>query len=153
MTLVKASIDIDAPRERVYDLVLDPARLKEWVTIHRRVNSRDDGAPHEGYEMNQTLCLRGANFKVNWTLTDATRPGHATWEGRGPAHSYARTSYELQALDGDRTRFQYENEFKAPGGLLGAAASRMIIGGVPEREAKRSLERLKALLENGKGSG
>ena len=147
MTLVKASIDIDAPREKVYDLVLDPARLGEWVTIHRRVNSRDAGDPHEGYEMNQTLPLRGANFKVGWTLTEADRPDGATWEGRGPAHSYARTSYGLRELDGDRTRFEYENEFKAPGGFLGAAASRMLIGGVPEREARRSLENLKALVE------
>jgi uncharacterized membrane protein len=154
VTLVKASIDIDAPRDKVYDLALDPARLDEWVTIHRRVNSRDAGAPREGYEMNQTLHLRGANFRVNWTLTEADRPDRATWEGRGPAHSYARTSYGLRELDdGRRTRFEYENEFKAPGGFLGAAASRMIIGGVPEREAKRSLERLKALLENGKGAG
>ena len=154
MTLVSASIDIDAPREEVYDLALDPSRLDEWVTVHRRVNSRDAGEPREGYEMNQTLHLRGANFHVNWTLTEADRPGKATWEGRGPAHSYARTSYSLRDLDGGRTRFQYENEFKAPGGFLGAAASRMLIGGVPEREAKRSLQRLKALLEkNGKGSG
>jgi uncharacterized membrane protein len=149
VTLVTASIEIDAPREKVYDLVLDPARLGEWVTIHRRVNSRDGGPPRQGYEMNQTLHLRGANFKVSWTLTEADRPDRATWEGRGPAHSYARTSYDLRALDGDRTRFEYENEFTAPGGFLGAAASRMLIGGVPEREAKRSLERLKALLEAG----
>jgi uncharacterized membrane protein len=153
VTLVTASIEIDAPREKVYDLALDPARLDAWVTIHRRVNSHDDGKPHEGYEMNQTLCLRGANFKVSWTLTEADRPDRATWEGRGPAHSYARTSYGLRELDGGRTRFDYENEFKAPGGFLGAAASRMLIGGVPEREAKRSLQRLKALLENGKGPG
>jgi uncharacterized membrane protein len=149
VTLVTASIEIDAPREKVYDLVLDPSRLDEWVTIHRRVNSRDGGPPRQGYEMNQTLHLRGANFKVSWTLTEADRPDRATWEGRGPAHSYARTSYDLRALDGDRTRFEYENEFTAPGGFLGAAASRMLIGGVPEREAKRSLERLKALLEAG----
>ena len=148
MTLVKASIDIDAPPERVYDLVLDPSHFDEWVTIHRRVNSRDTGAPREGFEMNQTLCLRGANFKVHWTLTEADRPDRATWEGRGPAHSYARTSYALRPVDGGRTQFQYENEFKAPGGFLGAAASRMLIGGVPEREARRSLENLKALIEN-----
>ena len=149
MTLVTASIQIDAPRERVYDFMLDPANLHEWVTIHRRVNSRDAGEPREGFEMNQTLHVRGANFKVSWTLTEADRPASATWEGRGPAHSYARTSYELRELDGDRTRFDYENEFKAPGGFLGAAASRMLIGGVPKREATRSLERLKALLESG----
>jgi uncharacterized membrane protein len=153
VTLVRASIEIDAPRERVYDLMLDPARLDEWVTIHRRVNRRDDGEPREGYEMDQTLCLRGANFKVHWTLTEADRPDRATWEGRGPAHSYARTSYALKPRDGGKTRFEYENEFKPPGGFVGAAASRMLIGGVPEREATRSLQRLKALIENGKGSG
>jgi uncharacterized membrane protein len=148
VTLVRASIEIDAPRERVYDFMLDPAHLDEWVTIHRRVNSRDPGPPREGFEMDQTLHLRGANFKVHWTLTEADRPDRATWEGRGPAHSYARTSYRLRDGDSGRTRFDYENEFKAPGGFLGAAASRMLIGGVPDREAHRSLERLKALLEN-----
>jgi uncharacterized membrane protein len=148
VTLVKASIEIDAPREKVYDFMLDPGHLDEWVTIHRRINARDHGEPRKGYEMEQTLCLRGANFKVRWMLTEADRPERATWEGRGPAHSYARTSYGLRDADGGKTRFEYENEFKAPGGLLGAAASRMVIGGVPEREAHRSLERLKALLES-----
>jgi uncharacterized membrane protein len=149
MTLVKASIDIDAPPDRVYDKVLDPDCLPEWVTIHRRVNKADSGAPHEGYEMEQTLCLRGANFKVRWTLTEAERPQRATWEGRGPAHSYARTAYALSPLDGGaKTRFDYENEFKAPGGMLGAAASRVLVGGVPQREATRSLQRLKTLLEH-----
>jgi uncharacterized protein YndB with AHSA1/START domain len=147
MTLVTASIDIDAPPERVWEKVLDPACLDEWVTIHRRVNKADDGVPRKGFEMEQTLHLRGANFKVRWTLTEAERPERATWEGRGPAHSYARTAYRLRALDGDKTRFDYENEFKAPGGILGAAASRVLVGGVPVREANRSLQRLKALLE------
>ena len=147
MTLVTASIDIDAPRERVYDAMLDPQHLDEWVTIHRRVNDHDDGPPREGFQMEQTLCLRGANFKVRWRLTEAERPDHATWEGRGPAHSYARTSYRLSSMDGGKTRFEYENEFKPPGGFLGAAASRVIVGGVPQREANRSLQRLKALIE------
>jgi uncharacterized membrane protein len=148
MTVVTASIDIDAPPERVYDKMLDPGCLPEWVTIHRKVNQADDGKPRQGYEMVQTLCLRGANFKVRWTLTEADRPGKATWEGRGPAHSYARTAYRLSPLDGgSKTRFDYENEFKAPGGMLGAAASRVLVGGVPQREANRSLQRLKTLLE------
>ena len=147
MTVVKASIDIEAPRERVYDFMLDPAHLDEWVTIHRRVNSRDAGPLREGFEMNQTLCLRGANFKVHWTLTEHDRPSHATWEGRGPAHSYARTPYRLAERDGGGTHFEYENEFKAPGGFLGAAASRVLVGGVSEREARRSLQQLKRLLE------
>jgi uncharacterized protein YndB with AHSA1/START domain len=150
MTLVTASIDIAAPRERVFDVVLDPARLNEWVTIHRRINDADNGPAREGFEMEQTLCLRGANFKVHWKLTELQPDAHVTWEGRGPAHSYARTSYSLSDLDGDGTHFEYENEFKPPGGFLGAAASRVIVGGVPQREATRSLQQLKALLESGR---
>ena len=146
MSEVRAKIDINAPPEQVYDVMLDPDRLQEWVTIHRKVNRADSGEPREGFEMDQTLCLRHANFKVHWTLTDAERPHRATWEGRGPAGSYARTSYKLTP-NGDGTHFEYENEFKPPGGILGRAASRVVVGGQPEREAKRSLQQLKALLE------
>ena len=97
--------------------------------------------------MDQTLCLRHANFKVHWTLTDAERPHARHGRATAPPGSYARTSYRLTP-NGDGTHFEYENEFKAPGGFLGAAASRVVVGGVPEREAKRSLEQLKALLEH-----
>ena len=146
MTLVTATIDIDAPRSEVFDTVLDPSRLDEWVTIHRKINDADGGRPQTGYEMEQTLCLRGANFKVKWKLTEFEPGRSATWEGRGPAHSYARTAYKF-ADKGDGTHFEYENEFKAPGGFLGKAASRVIVGGVPQREANKSLAQLKALLE------
>jgi uncharacterized protein YndB with AHSA1/START domain len=146
MSEVRATIDIHAPPERVYDVVLDPSRLDEWVSIHRKLHHADDGPPRAGFQMDQTLHLRGTNFKVHWTLTEAERPDHATWEGRGPARSYARTTYRLSP-NGDGTRFEYENEFKPPGGMIGAAASRVIVGGVPQREANRSLQRLKALLE------
>ena len=146
MTLVTASIDIDAPRSKVFATMLDPSRLDECVTIHRTVNDADGGEPHEGYGMEQTLCLRGANFKVKWKLTEFEPNTSATWEGRGPAHSYARTAYKLSDRNGG-THFEYENEFKAPGGFLGKAASRVLVGGVPQREANRSLAQLKKLLE------
>ena len=51
MTLVTASVDIDAPRAKVFETMLDPARLDEWVTIHRKVNDADGGRLHEGYAM------------------------------------------------------------------------------------------------------
>ncbi|HVL96786.1 MAG TPA: SRPBCC family protein [Solirubrobacteraceae bacterium] len=148
MTQVKVHIHIAAPAERVWEVVMDPQRFDDWVTIHRRVHKADDGPPRPGMRMEQTLCLRGANFKVKWELA-AVRPGrHAEWLGRGPMHSYARTVYDLQD-DGDGgTDFYYSNEFKAPGGPLGAAASRVLVGGLPEREANASLHKLKQLLES-----
>jgi hypothetical protein len=45
------------------------------------------------------------------------------------------------------TRFDYRNEFRPPLGPIGALVSRALVGGMPEREAKRTLDRLRAHLE------
>jgi len=151
VTLVTASIDIDAPSAAVWDVVMDPHRFADWVTIHRRIHRTDDGAVRPGYEVEQTLALRGAPFKVHWTLAEAEAPRRATWDGRGPGGSRARTTYRLADRDGGGTRFDYTNEFRAPGGFVGAAAGRALVGGISQREASRSLERLKALVERDGG--
>ena len=148
MSEVVASIDIDASVERVWEVVMDPARLHEWVTIHRRLHSASAYPPHRGDRMDQTLSLHGAHFRVHWTLAVCEAPHRAEWRGRGPARSRAETEYRLEALDGGRTRFDYRNEFKAPLGPLGAVASRLLVGGLPRREADASLQRLKALVES-----
>ena len=103
------------------------------------------GEPREGYAIDQTLCLRHANFKVHWTLTEAARP--TTRHGKAAGPRVLRPDQLPATPNGDGTHFEYENEFKAPGGLLGNAASRVVVGGVPQHEAHRSLEQLKALLE------
>lgn len=148
MSKVTVSIDIDAPLEVVFDTMLDPGRLGDWVTIHRRLDAADEGELGKGYRMRQTLVLHGAPFRVSWVLTQYVRPYEATWEGEGPGRSYARTTYRLSANARAGTGFEYENEYRAPGGVLGAAASRALVGGASEKEARKSLQRLKRLLEH-----
>jgi hypothetical protein len=127
-------------------MVMDPAQLGQWVTIHRKLVRADDGPPRVGYTMDQQIHMRGVSLEVHWELVDC-RPGKlAVWEGRGPARSHAHSEYVLKADDGG-TRFDYRNEFRPPLGPVGALVSRALVGGMPEREAKRTLERLRAHLE------
>ena len=126
---------------------MDPDCLKDWVTIHKWVRDVSASPLREGSTMKQCLHLRGVSFNVNWKLVDVHAPSHAEWEGQGPAHSRARIRYVLRPDGDDATEFEYVNEFTPPGGRLGSMASRMIVGAASEREAERSLERLKALLE------
>lgn len=148
MTRVQVETDITAPVKQVWDTIMDPTRLGDWVTIHRGVSEISADPQTRGATMKQVLALRGVPFKVHWTLVDVTSPTSARWEGHGPAHSAAFIHYELSG-DGDGpTHFTYTNEFKTPGGMLGNVASRVMVGGVSEREAKHSLERLKQLLEH-----
>jgi uncharacterized protein YndB with AHSA1/START domain len=147
MSVVHAQIQIAAPVEKVWEVVMDPKRLHEWVTIHRSLDSYSEGRPRNGSTMQQSLRIRGVTFHVQWTLVEVKPPRLAEWEGKGPAHSRARTRYELTPEEDRDTLFDYTNEFTAPGGPLGAVASRVFVGGISEREAHTSLQRLKALIE------
>lgn len=149
MSTVHVKTEIDAPPERVWETVMDPHRLKDWVTIHRSIRNVSDKKMSRGSTMDQVLHMRGVSFRVHWTLSDVREPRHAEWEGQGPAHSHARIRYKLSG-DGDGpTLFEYTNEFEVPGGRLGNVASRVIVGAASEREAKSSLARLKELIERG----
>ncbi len=146
MSLVTASILLAAPPGEVWKTVMDPTRLGEWVTIHRKLVHADDGPPRVGYTMDQQIHLRGVSLVVHWTLVEC-RPGErAVWEGRGPARGRAHSEYILKAEDGG-TRFDYRNDFRPPLGPVGALVSRALVGGMPEREATRTLQRLRAYLQ------
>jgi len=141
-----ASTSIAASPEAVWEMVMDPRCLGEWVTIHRRLLRADSGPPRVGYEMDQRIHMRGVSLDVHWKLVEC-QPGHlAVWEGRGPARSRARSEYRLTGENGG-TRFDYRNEFHVPLGPFGAIMSRALVGGMPEREARRTLERLRSHLQ------
>ncbi len=143
MSLVTASIHIDAPPKEVWNMVMDSARLGDWVTIHRELRRADAGPPHVGYRMDQHVHLRGVSIDIRWKLVECDPCTLAVWEGRGPARSRAHTEYALSA-EGDGTHFDYRNEFHPPFGPIGAVVSRALVGGIPEREAEHTLERLRA---------
>jgi carbon monoxide dehydrogenase subunit G len=148
MSLVTASIQIAAPPADVWKVVMDPNHLGDWVTIHRKLIHADDGAPHVGYRMDQQVHLRGVSLDIHWKLVGCRPCEQAVWEGRGPARSRARTEYILSEGENGDTRFDYRNEFRPPLGPIGAVVSRALVGGMPEREARRTLDRLRAYLES-----
>jgi len=146
MSLVAASISIAVEPAEVWKFVMDAERLGDWVSIHRKLVHADEGPLRAGYEMDQQIHMRGVSLEVHWRLVGFRTGELAVWEGRGPARSRARTEY-LLAAEGGGTRFDYRNEFHAPLGPVGALVSRALVGGMPEREARRSLERLRVQLE------
>ena len=147
MNQVKTSITIDAAPQTVFDTIMDPQRLGDWVTIHRSVKVTSADPRRKGAEMDQKLSLRGVSITVHWTLSSVTSPEEAEWQGRGPAGSRALIRYRLDGPEDGPTTFEYTNEFSAPGGAAGKAASKVLVGSASEREANKSLSKLKALLE------
>ena len=131
---------------------MDPRRFDDWVTIHRKLGHVDDGELREGFRVDQTLCLHHANFKVQ---VGAGADGRAAPRGLGGPRPGRLARADRRPADAARrrrrTRFDYHNEYDQPGGFLGRIASRVLVQGAAEREADRSLQRLKTLLEDGAG--
>ena len=150
MSAVTATIDIDAPPEEVWNADHGPARLREWVTIHRKL-----GEPTTGRRARATRSSRRwpARRELQGAL-DAhrgrARPSVGDLGGPGPGRLLR--AHRPTALDrnGDGgTHFEYENEFKAPGGFLGAA--RLARAGRRRAASARPTSRcrqLKTLLES-----
>ena len=143
---VNAEIEIAAPPQDVYDVMMDPGRLGDWVTIHREVSGAPDPPLTKGDSFEQKMALAGKSFKVNWTVVRADAPNAAEWEGKGPAGSGARVSYRIDEA-GEGSKVRYENEFDFPAGFLGSVAGRLLVRSPAEKEAKKTLAKLKDLLE------
>ena len=143
---VSAEIEIAASPEEVYDVMMDPNRLGEWVTIHREVSDAPEPPLSKGDSFEQKMALAGKSFKVRWEVTRADPPAAADWKGKGPAGSGASVAYRIEPA-GDGCVVRYENEFDFPAGFLGSVAGRLLVRSPAEKEAKRTLQCLKQLFE------
>lgn len=142
---IDAEIDVKAPPETVYGLVMDPHRLGEWVSIHEDLLEAPSGELKKGSTLTQCLKVAGRRFKVRWRVAEDDCPHRVVWEGRGPVRTQARVVYEFAERDGG-TRFFYANEYELPGGAAGRFAGRAV-SRTAEREMERSLDRLKGMAE------
>jgi carbon monoxide dehydrogenase subunit G len=142
---VERTVDIAAPPERVYEVVMDPSRLGEWVTIHHHLEGAPPDRLEKGSNLTQCLKLAGRRFKVRWTVVENDPCNRVVWEGRGPVASHARVEYDFSP-NGDGTTFRYTNEYDLPGGFLGRLAGRTV-SRVTGKELNGSLQRLKSLVE------
>ncbi len=148
MSAVNESIEINASPTEVWAVVMDPNRLGDWVTAHRKVYDAPADPLEAGDSFKQKLQVAGPSFKVRWTVVESEEPALAVWKGKGPGGSKADVRYELSESNGG-TRFDYCNDFDLPGGPL-AKAAESIAGPPATKQARESLANLKKLLE---GSG
>jgi uncharacterized protein YndB with AHSA1/START domain len=143
---VHETIELDAPPEEVWDLIMDPCRLGEWVSAHREVVELPELPLGEGDSFRQKLGVGPVRFSVVWEVIEARRPQLARWRGSGPGGSTAKITYRLEPAGEGRTRFVYINDYDLPGGIAGKAAKKAVSAAAGSREARRSLARLQEVL-------
>ena len=133
------SIDVDAPTERVWEVMCDVERWSEWTSTVTSVARLDDGPLRVGSR------ARIEQPKIPPTEYEVTEvePGRGfTWVARGPG---VRTTarHTLEELPGGRTQVTLAVE---QGGPVGVVIGRFY-GGLTEKYLANEAEGLKARSE------
>ena len=142
---VRAEVELLASPDEVWEIVMDPRRLGEWVTTHEGLEGEFPNRLEQGSTFKQRLKIGGPTFTVIWNVVECDPPHQVRWDGEGPGGSKAHVEYKLEPLT-RTTRFTYANRFELPGGALGRLAGRAIGERVAKREADRTLENLARLV-------
>ena len=134
------SIEVDAPIERVWEVMVDVERWSEWTPTVTSVQRLDDGPLEVGSR------ARIEQPKIPPTEYEVTEvnPGRSfTWVARGPG---VRTTarHVIEELPGGRTQVTLAVE---QGGPVGAVIGRFYRG-LTERYIANEAEGLKARSEN-----
>ena len=137
MADVEASIHIEAPPERVFDIFNDPDTFVEIIG-HLQDADRDG----DTVEWVASGPL-GVKLSGEAEIVEEKRPDALTWRSTSGALD-VRGSARFAAED-DGTRLSYSLSYDVPGG----AAAKAVAGalGDAEGEVQKTLERLKALAE------
>jgi uncharacterized protein YndB with AHSA1/START domain len=143
---IEKSIEIKAPPERVWEmLALD--RLPEWNEEYGNVKYTSEVVnPEDKYSVSagSHTKMKGAG-EIDFEITESLKNEKMTFRMLGKRANNTVVTYGLESVD-DGTRFAYVMTFKLPWGIFGTLLDKLGKG-MLEKEAEKSLEQLKSILE------
>jgi uncharacterized protein YndB with AHSA1/START domain len=147
MSVVNASVEIDAPPEKVWTVVSDPRNLPRWDRHIVRVEGVPKAGIKEGSQYATTVRFMGVRAGARSTVVELRPNRYAKVHVRGALDADVETW--LDPLDGGRTRLRHRVNFRFKGGPLGELAARAVNAlGAPSL-LKRGVEEQKRQAEGG----
>jgi uncharacterized membrane protein len=146
MTQIRKTVEVDAPQEEVFTLLIDLDRLPDWSTITVATHEAPAQPISKGDTVRQSLRVVGRQLDTDWSVTELGRPRHVGYEAKGPAEARLRMAQSVEPA-GDGCRVSFEVDYELPGGAVGGLAS-SLLERRNEREVEHSLQNLKEVAEH-----
>ena len=98
---VRAETELRASPDEVWEIVMDPRRLGDWVTTHEGLEGDVPDRLEQGSTFKQRLKIGGPTFTATWNVVECDPPHRVRWEGEGPGGSKAHVEYQARTPCGD----------------------------------------------------
>lgn len=133
MGKVSAEVTIDAPQDKVWEAISNPADYEKWMTIHTKWK---DGTPDQftqGAQVAEVVTMLGMANTITWTVEEFEAPNRMRIAGTGMAG--VKTAFTLRVggdgNGGSKVEMDAEFEGQMIVGALGMAV---------EKDAKDQLD-------------
>jgi len=148
MATIERSVDIDAPAQRVWELLEDVRRLPEYSESTSEVRDAPERLTSVGQEYVQVGRVLGVKLTSHWRVT-AIEPDHLiSSEGTLTAGVRYCLTQRLESLSEDASRLSITIDYDVPGGALGRFAARAGAEQRAAHEAEQVLDGIKRTVEN-----
>lgn len=146
MARIQHEVHIQAPPERVWQLVIDPQRIPEHNTTVVEVHDATGPLDHVGARYRSVSKVYGRRIEGPWEVTEVEPGRRLVVRGTAAGGGEVTVVTTLEPADGG-TRTAVEIDYTLPAGFLGEVANRLFVERSLEREVRHSADNFKALAE------
>ena len=137
---------IEAPVERLWELLSDPGRLPEWNVVFDRVEGATGRLDEAGTIYTQVMRVAGVELKGDWEITEVEPSRTRRFQGTPPGCTACTGSEMFEAVEGG-TDYTIEMDYTLRGGPVGKAFDRLFGRSYFERVVERNIQGLRHILE------
>jgi uncharacterized protein YndB with AHSA1/START domain len=129
VTVVSVAVEVDAPPERVWKVISNPANLPHWNRHIVRVTGVPPGGLEQDMEYVTEMRFMGVHARVHARVLEWEPPRRSAIHLSGLLDATVRSTVE--PLEGGRSRLEHVVEYRFRGGPFGdlAARSLRLVGG------------------------
>jgi uncharacterized protein YndB with AHSA1/START domain len=149
MPKIRSEIEIDAPPERVWEIVSDPERLPQYNATIIEVSDATGRLDRVGTTYQGVAKVYGRRIEGGWEVTEVIPLRRIVQRGSAPGGGEATVVGTLEPTERGTTRSAVEIDYQLPAGFLGELANKLFIERSIERDVRHTNENLKALAEGG----
>lgn len=124
MTVVSVAVEIDAPPERVWEVISNPRNLPHWQRHITRVVGMPKNGLREGATYSVELRLLAVRAKVRVRVLEWAPPERGSVELRGVVEGTITSTVE--PVGRRRSRLEHVVDYRFGRGPLGAVAARSL---------------------------
>ncbi|MFN8523811.1 MAG: SRPBCC family protein [Chloroflexota bacterium] len=146
MTTLQHRVFIEAPRDRVFEMIASPERAAEWATGVISVRSVGDAPIAVGSQTEAIISFMGSRQRAIGRCVVLERPSRLVVESRTDLGASSRSDTQLSAQPGG-TLLSATMEYSVPGGGLGRLLDKLVAERKIRQDFVDGLERLKTLIE------